>query len=178
MPQGSGAGPWGYTKYTGPLGAVIRLLLILFHMFADDTQLYKSLNPRSLVSQHSVKNDMESCISAVSKWMTQNKLKLNDEKTEFMIIGTKQQTSKIVYNDIRVGNEQITSRSSVRNLGVFIDSELKMSIHVQNITKKCYITLREIKSIRKYLTTNATRTLVQALITSQLDLLKQPTVRH
>ena len=42
MVQGSGICPWGYTKYMKPLGSLIRLLAILFHMFADDTQLYKT----------------------------------------------------------------------------------------------------------------------------------------
>lgn len=135
MPQGSGAGPWGYTKYTGPLGPLIRLMLILFHMFADDTQLYKFVNPNITASQTSTKNDMENCIEAVYSWMTQNKLKLNSEKTEFMIIGTKQQVAKMTYSNISVGKEQINARSSVRDLGVWIDSELKMCSHVQHVIK-------------------------------------------
>ena len=59
MPQGSGTGPWGYTKYTGPLGVLIRILCILYHMFADDTQLHTSLDPNSRQSQLQAKTTIE-----------------------------------------------------------------------------------------------------------------------
>jgi hypothetical protein len=45
MPQGSGTGPWGYSKYTGPLGLLLRIIRLFYHMFADDTQLHVSVNP-------------------------------------------------------------------------------------------------------------------------------------
>ena len=38
---------------------------------------------------------MERCISDIRSWMLTDKLKLNDDKTEFMLIGTKQQLSKV-----------------------------------------------------------------------------------
>ena len=56
------------------------------HGFADDTELYCKL---SLTSPDEQKNDimrMESCLRDVRKWMTENKLKLNDQKTETLII--------------------------------------------------------------------------------------------
>ena len=90
MPQGSGTGPWGYTKYTGPLGLLIYILCVLYHMFADDTQLHTSLDPNSKDSQFQARSTIENCISKVSNWMATNRLKLNSEKTEFMILGTRQ----------------------------------------------------------------------------------------
>ena len=51
FPQGSGWGPQAYSKYVGPLGDLLRLLNVLYHLFADDTQLLKSLNPSCLDSQ-------------------------------------------------------------------------------------------------------------------------------
>ena len=51
MPQGSGTGPWGYTRYTGPLGLLLRILTLLYHMFADDTQLHESFSAGDLTSQ-------------------------------------------------------------------------------------------------------------------------------
>ena len=80
MPQGSGTGPWGYTKYTGPLGLLIALCCILYHLFADDTQLHTSLDPNSKSSQFQAKTTIEKCISKVSNWMASNRLKLNSEK--------------------------------------------------------------------------------------------------
>ena len=50
---------------------------------------------------------MERCISDLRKWMYQNKLKLNDDKTEFLIIGSKQQLLKINPCTVRVGTTDI-----------------------------------------------------------------------
>ena len=47
LPQGSGAGPFGYETYTKPIGNIIKALLrhIDYHMFADDNQLHYALSP-------------------------------------------------------------------------------------------------------------------------------------
>ena len=169
MPQGSGAGPWGYTRYTGPLGSLLRILSLLYHMFADDTQVHESFSASSVDSQLNAKRKIESCLQNVAAWMTENRLKLNSDKTEILIIGTRQQLSKMTYESINVCGEDIKSSSYIRNLGVYLDPEMKMTFHVQHIERVCFRNLRELRSIRRYLTMNATRTLVQAMVTSHLD---------
>ena len=94
MPQGSGTGPWGYTRYTGPLGSLLRILAILFHMFADDTQLHQSFNSTLKSAQIDAKTKIESCLDKVSQWMSENRLKLNGDKTEVLIVGTKSSARK------------------------------------------------------------------------------------
>ncbi|CAH3028999.1 unnamed protein product [Porites evermanni] len=47
---------------------------------------------------------MERCISGIRTWMLTDKLKLNDDKTEFMLIGTKQQLSKVNIDCLTVGS--------------------------------------------------------------------------
>ena len=89
--------------------------------------------------------------------MLNDKLKLNDEKTEFMIIGTVQRLAKVSINSLRVGAATITPVSSARNLGSWFDSKLTMAFH---ISKPCnsafyYFCLRR---IRKYLSKNNTKT--------------------
>ena len=64
----------------------------------------------------------------VTHRMLNDKLKLNDEKTEFMIIGTSQQLAKVSINSLRVGTATITPVSSARNLGSWFDSKLMMAI--------------------------------------------------
>ena len=53
--------------------------------------------------------------------MLNDKLKLNDDKTEFMIIGTSQQLAKVSINSLRVGTATITPVSSARNLGSWFE---------------------------------------------------------
>ena len=63
----------------------------------------------------------------------------------------------------------VTAKPCVRNLGVHMDSKLKMNHHVQHVFRICYGKLREIASFRKYLTQDVTKTLVHAVIISHLD---------
>ena len=73
---------------------------------------------------------MQNCIDDVRSWMEHDKLLLNDEKTEFIIIGTLQQSSKVKISSITVGNSDIMKSSVVRNLGSYIDDQLSMSSHI------------------------------------------------
>ncbi len=73
------------------------------------------------------------------------------------------------FSTIEIGSETIHARTSVRNLGVIFDSEMKMKEHVFNTTRICYSKLREISSIRKYVTTEVAQTLVQSMVISRLD---------
>ena len=59
--------------------------------FADDSQLYVSFQPNEYANETAAITAMQNCIDDVRKWMLINKLKLNDGKTEFLLIGTRQQ---------------------------------------------------------------------------------------
>ena len=61
------------------------------------------------------------CVSDVRKWMLANRLMINDSKTEVMLVGTRQQLSKVSVEGIRVGDEVIASVSTVKSLGVYFD---------------------------------------------------------
>ena len=62
---------------------------------------------------------MEMCVSDVRKWMLANRLMINDSKTEVMLVGTRQQLSKVSVEGIRVGDDVITAVSTVKKLGVY-----------------------------------------------------------
>ena len=64
--------------------------------------------------------------------MLKDKFKVNDDKTEFIIIGTPQQLAKVPINALRVGAATITPVSSARNLGSWFDSKMTMVIHILN----------------------------------------------
>ena len=66
------------------------------HAFADDSQLYVSFQPNENANESAAITAMQNCIDDVKKWMFANKLKLNDGKTEFLLIGTRQQLAKVL----------------------------------------------------------------------------------
>ena len=76
-------GPILFILYTQPLSDVITHQSVSHHMFADDTELYKSdFPPKAFALSWTVK----ACISNVKVWVVQNKLQLNDHKTEIFLI--------------------------------------------------------------------------------------------
>ena len=97
---------------------------------------------------------METCFDEIRLWMSQNHLKLNDDKTEFIIIGSNPQRAKVFVPHIRVGDANIvpsTTSTSVRNLGVIFDSSMSMDDHISKAAKSARISLRNIGRVRKHL---------------------------
>ena len=78
--------------------------------------------------------------------------------------------SKHLHNlptSITIGNAQILFKQSVKNLGFTLDCHLTMNAHVSNIARTCYFELRRLASIRRFLTSTATATLVSAFVFCQ-----------
>ena len=128
VPQGSLLGPGFYSDYTSPLGNLLRILMLLFHFYAPNNQN----------EQVQAAKTLESNIGQISKWMHDNKLKLNSDKTEFLVIGLKKQRNKVIINSLNLEGEIIHSVKSVRNLGVYTDNQLDLKDHVSHVTKICY----------------------------------------
>ena len=94
---------------------------------------------------------------------------LNDDKTEFLIIGTRQQLSKISIQSIKIGQTEVSPVASARNLGTWFDTHLDMGTHITKICNSAFYYLYNIRHIRKYLSRESTEKLVHAFISSRLD---------
>ena len=128
VPQGSVLGPLLLFIYMLPLYQIMRKHGILFHGYADDTQLYILFRPGDAVSLADAIHRLEMCIQEIRIWMTANKLKLNDGKTDFMVIVSAyyQQLITSLEIAIKVGNTNIHPTMSVKNLGVTLDTNMTM----------------------------------------------------
>ena len=140
---------------------------ITHHSFAHDLQLQMSA-PHDKISE--LLHSMQSCISDVKAWATVNMLKLNDNKTELMLVTSKRTKHlHIPSTPITIGNAQITFKQSVKNLGFTLDCHCTMNAHVSNIAWTCYLEQRCLASIHRFLTSTTTATLVSASVLSRID---------
>ena len=143
MPQGSCAGPVVFLGYLSSLYDTMKKHLPYVNVggYADDHQLYISYNPNDKDTEALMISKLEECIADVRHWMLRHRLKINDSKTEVMVLGTQAQLNKINFSSVRVGQSNIELVSVVRNLGVLFDQQLKMNDHVDTICKKGYVQL-------------------------------------
>ena len=99
-------------------------------------------------------------------------IKLNSDKTEFIIIGTKQQRHKLSNHfPVKLLDNDISSSDSVRNLGVIFDSDFSFHKHVSNniICKSCFYHIRDLRRIRRHIPLSTAKTISNFLISSRLD---------
>ena len=84
---------------------------------------------------------VEKCISDVKIWMEAKKLKLNDEKTETILINP--QKYPLCNKNLTIGDENIVFNNAAKNLGIFFDEELSMHCQITNLSKAIYLEMRK-----------------------------------
>jgi len=103
-----------------------------------------------------------------------NCLKLNEDKTRIIWLGTWHQLNKTLPQTLTLQNSTVLQFSTaVKNLGVLIDSQLTMADHIAAACQSGFFQLRQLRSIRQSLTLAAVKTLVPAFISSRLDYCNQ-----
>lgn len=169
VPQGSVLGPKFYTMYTKPVGSICREYGLNHHFYADDSQLYLSFKPVDQASKAATITRVEECLKEIISWMNSNMLKLNADKTEVILFSSQKHSKHVEDLELKVGGSSIRPSKTVRNLGATLDSNMHMDHHVNSVTRTCYGQIRQIGHIRPYLTRDATKTLINSLVTSRLD---------
>ena len=170
IPQGSVLGPVLFLLYIAPLGDICRRHEIFYHSYADDQQIYFSFKPADTRGKQTCREVLETCIQEIHIWMQTNLLKLNDSKTEFIMVGMRQNLEEAGPDtSVRVGEDQIQNVKAVHDLGYYLDCKLKSTVHVNRLGSSLYVTLCKISQIRYHLDTEATKMMVQASVLSRLD---------
>ena len=175
VPQGSVLGPLLFVLFISPIANVINPgqacnNLVSFHQYADDTQLYIGANSSSLPSQIA---SIESCTLRVHNWLLNNGLHLNPSKSEAIAFFNPRskplQTLAESVESISVAGSPIKLQTSIKNLGVYLDSRLSFDKQVSETCKASYFHIRALRHIRSSLTAEAAKTVATAIVGSRLD---------
>ena len=169
MPQGSILGPTLFSCYSSTLKDVMHNRSESIWGYADDNTFVDKFKVGQINDEETCVKHMENLLVEIKTWMTENWLKMNDSKTEFLYFGHPKQIDKTVYNEINVMDCTVRRSDAIRLLGFTLDSRLTCKQHIKN---KCLVALtniNRIKKISKYISLDSGKVLASALILSHFD---------
>ena len=130
VPQGSNLGPFLFLLYINDLPRCLQTTKA--RLFADDTTLSISA---STVDE--IESKLNHDLLNVNEWLIANKLTLNETKTEFMIIGSRQRVPSFEQGPIiKLGNQVIKRVPNKKTLGVILNEHLTWNKHIDEQNKK------------------------------------------
>ena len=150
VPWGSCSGANLFNMYSSTKSKEVDPSLNLIG-FVDDHSIMKEFNPYLPAEENKTIDLLINHLARIKTWMNSVRLKMNNSKSELIIFGSTMQTSKCITRGINIEGDSVHRSQLVRNLGVWLDSDLTFKAHV----KKCataMLNLQRIKNIKKYLT--------------------------
>ena len=166
-PQGSVLGPPLFNINVRSQPKVFQHCKFNTSSFADDSNGRRSF---ALTFQFEVlSKEVPNCMHQIVRWSHAHFMKINPDKTELLLLYPPSLNREVLIKGILFEDQCIRFSEFVKNVGVWIDKNLNLGQHVNNIVSHCYKILKDIARIKKNLERNHVENLVHAVITSRLD---------
>ena len=113
---------------------------------------------------------IKSCLNDIQVWMSENKLKVNPDKTEFIVFGAKDRYKWLSDSfPVNILGNCLSPTEVVGNLGILFDAKFCFTDHVNSVIKSCFISLRDLHHMRRFLSVDTSVVIANALVSSHLD---------
>ena len=163
VPQGSYLGPLLFLLYVNDLPNCMENSHAA--MYADDTNI--TVRSSSLIH---VEEALNSELENIHHWLLSNKLTLNVEKTEYLIIGTRQRLNNLSQDiNVSIDGKVLKEVETKKTLGVLVDEHLWWDKQIDNISKKASKGIGMLCRVKPYVPTKTLQHLYQALVQPSFD---------
>lgn len=168
IPQGSVLGPVLFNIYIRGLKKAFEECGFTSSGYADDNNSMKIFS--KFFQYETLIQHVPNCLSNINKWMDEHYLMLNQNKSNVIIFGSDSFLHQINFTGTILDNGKcILFKQNVKLLGVNFDSKLDFNKQINDVVSSCYLGIRNISSIRKYISEEQCEQLVNAFITSKID---------
>ena len=168
VPQGSGAGPSMYSSYASTMKDIVQKPIDI-HDYADDHSLKRSFVGSSRKEEKATIDSLTETAAVVKVWMDENRLKMNNSKTEFIMFGSRQQLAKTETSSLDVNGVLIPRSRSIKFLGADLDEILSFKGMINRKCRVAISNLQKLRLIRKCLTPEAAKIVAHGLVIAHLD---------
>ena len=146
VPQGSVLGPFLFILFANDLSNFVQGGLV--NCYADDTVIYTSAP-----TANEAKTKLEKCLTGVEYWYTENKLKVNVDKSMIMLFGTHKRLLSNNNSDapVKFGSQDLKSTHEYKYLGLLMDPLLSWNNQCEAVVKKSVFKLHLMRRLAKFL---------------------------
>ena len=161
--QGTSLGPLLFSIFSNDLSLYSQGANI--YQFADDTQVLvtgKKQDVLILISR------MEKALADISDWFAHHSMKVNSDKTQLIVLGSKNMLRSFPPIRIRFGESLLTESGSVKNLGLVMDKHLTFDLHIDQLLGKCTGILVALSHAKHSMPHDVLAHIVEALVMSSI----------
>ena len=157
--------PFGINVRSQPL--VFKNCKFTTSSFADDSNGRKQF---ALSFQfYNLQCEISSCMREIVRWSNLHFVKINPDKTEIIVLRPPSLNKHLMINGAFIGDDCIRFSKQVKNVGVWIDENLKFEKHVNTLVSHGLKIVKDISKVKKYFIQEHLERITHSVVSSRLD---------